>query len=133
MSEENVEIVRRLFELWREGMERGDAGAMFDSEELADDAEFHNPPAGGISRETYRGREGWLKFQRIWTEDLEDFSVELERVIDAGGDRVVGLLLQTATGKGSGVPFYELKDGRVIRVRSYIHPAEALEAAGLRE
>jgi ketosteroid isomerase-like protein len=28
---------------------------------------------------------------------------------------------------------WELKDGRVVRLRTYLDPVEALEAAGLRE
>jgi ketosteroid isomerase-like protein len=28
---------------------------------------------------------------------------------------------------------FELKDGRVVRMRTYLDPAKALEAAGLRE
>jgi ketosteroid isomerase-like protein len=45
-----------------------------------------------------------------------------------------------ATGRASGVPIelvqgivWELADGRVVRMRNYMTPAEALEAAGLRE
>ncbi len=34
-------------------------------------------------------------------EHFEDLSVELERLIDAGDDGVVGLFRQTATGKGT--------------------------------
>jgi ketosteroid isomerase-like protein len=139
MSQENVEVVRRLFEVFRKGMERGDLGAWFDSEDLADDFEWITPP-GVPGLGTYRGREGFLEFMRIWTEDFEDWSVELERLIDAGDDRVVGLFHQRGIGKGSGVPVelhqalvYELERGRVIRMRNYIDPAEALEAAGLRE
>jgi ketosteroid isomerase-like protein len=55
-------------------------------------------------------------------------------------DRVVALFHQHATGKGSGATvemhmalLYELANGRVIRMRNFIDPAEALEAAGLRE
>ena len=61
-------------------------------------------------------------------------------MIDAGNSRVVALMHQLATGKESGVPIemhfgvlYELEDGRVIRIRNYLHPAEALEAAGLQQ
>src|SRR5688572_17632001 len=103
MSEPDVEIVRRLFEVFRKGMERGDLGAWFDSEDLADDFEWITTP-GVPGLGTYRGREGFLEFMRIWTEDFEDWSVELEGLIDAGDDRVVGLFHQRATGKESGVP-----------------------------
>jgi ketosteroid isomerase-like protein len=139
MSEENVEIVRRLFEVFRQGMERGDLGAWFDSEDLADDFEWITPP-GVPGLGTYRGREGFLEFMRIWTEDFEDWSVELEGLIDAGDDRVVGLFHQRGTGKESGVPVelhqalvYELEGGRVTRMRNYIDPADALKAVGLSE
>jgi uncharacterized protein len=140
MSEENVEIVRRLFEVFRRGMERGDLAAWFNSEDLAGDFEWITP-SGVLGFGTYRGREEFLEFMRTWTEDeFEGWSIELERLIDAGDDRVVGLFHQRATGKGSGVPVelhmalvYELEDGRVIRFRNFLDPAEALEAAGLSE
>ena len=74
---------------------------------------------------------------RTWTEDFEDWSVELERVVDAGHDRVVH---QRGIGKGSGASVelhqgmvWEFKDRRVIRIRNFIEPNEALEAAGLAE
>jgi ketosteroid isomerase-like protein len=61
-------------------------------------------------------------------------------LIEAGDDRVVALLNQVATGKGSSAQvewhqgqIWELKDGRVIRTRNYPNPADALEAAGLRQ
>ena len=136
MSEENVEIVRRVVEVNRQEMERGEVGTWSDSEDLAEDFEWITPPGLGLG--TYRGREGFTEFMRTWTEHFEDLSVELERLIDAGDDRVVGLFRQTATGKGSGVPvelqmavIYELEDGRVVRMRNYTDQAAALEAAGL--
>jgi ketosteroid isomerase-like protein len=139
MSHENVEIVRRMFEEFQAGMERGDPGAFFDSETVADDYEWiTDPPLDG--RSVWRGREGFVEFMRTWTEDFEDWSIHVERWIDAGDDRVVALTHQSATGKGSGVPVelnlaqvYELEDGRMIRARNYLSHADALEAAGLQE
>jgi ketosteroid isomerase-like protein len=139
MSQENVEIVRRLFEEFQAGIEQGDPGAAFDSDAVADDYEWitSNPFEGRTVR---RGREEFVEFLRTFTDEFEDWSVRVERLIDAGDDRVVGLVHQSATGKGSGAPVewqfgqvWELKDGRVIRTRNYDNPAEALEAAGLRE
>ena len=138
MSQENVEIVRRLFEAFQAGMERGDPGAFFDSETVADDYEWiTDVPIEG--RSVWRGREGFVEFVRAWTEDFEDWSIRVERWIDAGDDRVVALTHQSGTGKGSGVPVelkvgqvYELEDGRIARVRNYLN-ADALEAAGLSE
>jgi ketosteroid isomerase-like protein len=139
MSQENVEIVRRAFEEFKAGLARGEPGAPFDSGLNAPDAEWVLPPGTPGMREVYRGREGFLEFMRTWTEDFE-WSIDLERVIDAGEDRVVALFHQRATGKTSGVPVelhmglvYELRDGRIQRMTNYLDPAEALEAAGVRE
>jgi ketosteroid isomerase-like protein len=139
MSQENVEIVRQLFEEFQAGMEQGDPGAGFDSHAIADDHEWitSNPFEG---RTVWRGREGFVEFIRTFTNEFEDWSVRAERWIDAGDNGVVALLHQWATGKGSGAAVewqmgqvVELKDGRVVRTRNYPNHAEALEAAGLSE
>jgi ketosteroid isomerase-like protein len=119
VSQENIEIVRRTFEKFQEGMERGDLNIWFDSEDLADDFEWIPAAEVAGTEATYRGREGFTEFMRTWTENFDDWSVELERLIDCGADRVVGVIHQQATGKGSGVPVeihqgfvWELEDGR---------------------
>jgi ketosteroid isomerase-like protein len=137
MPKENLEIVRRSFVAFQAALARDDPGAWFDSEAIAADAEWVMFP-GFPGPPSYRGGDGFVEFLRTWTEDFEDWSIELERLIDAGDDRVVALFRQTATGKGSGVPVelhfgqvQELKDSRVNRIRNYPDPAEALKAAGL--
>ena len=142
MSEENVEVVRRLFEAFQDVFQRDDPGALgalFDSGLLAEDYEWI-PFRGWPGPQSYRGRDGFVEFWTTWTEDFEGWSVELERLVDGGDEQVVGLFHQTATGRGSGTPVklhfgvvWELKDGRVVRTRNYANPAEALEAAGLSE
>jgi ketosteroid isomerase-like protein len=138
MSEENVEIVRRLFEVFRDGIRHGDFVAGFDAGLASEDLEWIAVPGVGLG--TYRGREGFIEFMNIWTGDFEDWWIELDEVIDAGDDRVVAMYRQTAVGKSSRVPVefqqgavHYLQDGRVIRIRHYPSPAEALEAAGLSE
>ena len=139
MSEENVEIVRRLWEEFQAGLERGDPGAWLDPEAVADDFEWSvSTPLDG--RSVWLGREGFVEFVRTWTEQFDDWSIWVERWIDAGGDRVVALTRQTATGKGSRVPVelklgqvWEFEAGRLARARVYLDHKEALEAAGLPE
>jgi ketosteroid isomerase-like protein len=140
MSEENVEVVQRLLEAFNAGWERGDPGALFDSGTVADDLEFVVFPGLPGHPPSYRGRDGFTAFMRIWTEDFEGWSIEYERLIEAPDNRVVALTLQRATGKGSGAPVelhfgqvFEIEDGRVIRMRNFPDFAEALEAAGLSE
>jgi len=140
MSEKNVEIARGVFENFQAGMERGNPGAWVDSAAVADDFEWIIAPPGLDGRSVWHGREGFVEFLRTWTEQFENWSIQVERWIDAGDDRVVALTHQSATGIGSGVPVemklglvYEFDGGRVVQVRNYFSHADALEAAGLSE
>ncbi len=138
MSQENVEIVRRVLMAFQEGLPVGRPDAAFDTGLLAEDAEWIVPPGPGFEP-VYRGREGFREFMRVWTEDFE-WTIEVDGLIDAGGVRVVAVLHQYATGRSSGVPVdmlaatvYEVGDGQVIRMTSFFDPKEALEAVGLSE
>jgi ketosteroid isomerase-like protein len=140
MSQENVELVRRLFEAFQAGLKGDDPGAYLDSEAVADDYEWVIPPPGLDGRSVWRGRQGFVEFMGTWTEQFEDWTVRIERLIDAGENRVVAVTYQSGTGKGSGVPVemsisqvHELEGGRLARVTNYLSHAEALEAAGLSE
>jgi ketosteroid isomerase-like protein len=139
MSEEHVEITLRLWEEFQTAIEGGDPGAWLDSEAVADDFEWVTAvPLDGKS--VWRGREEYVEFIRTWTDEFQNWSIRVERVIDAGEDRVVTLTHQSATGKASGAPVElnvgqvsEFEDDRLIRVRNYPTHGEALEAAGLSE
>src|SRR5262245_36641342 len=139
MSEENVQIARRAFDALQAGLAQGNPGAAFDQNLLAKDWEWIVQDAFE-GRSVWLGREGWVEFMRLWTDQFDDWSFRVERLIDAGDDRVVALLHQSATGRESGIPVEwdnasvnELKDGRVIRSTNYNSHADALEAAGLSE
>jgi ketosteroid isomerase-like protein len=133
MSEENVEILRRLYEQWASG-------------DLSPD--FFDPEVeySRIGAETPDMEGRWLGLDELRTAMLEylqpfsDLRIEAERIIDLGGDRVLVLSRQTAHGKQSGAPIdhqfgdeFTPHDGKIVRLDSYWNRAEALEAAGLRE
>jgi ketosteroid isomerase-like protein len=139
MSEENVEIVRALNAAFQAGLERGDFGAVWGTGLVAPDSELLPAPEieGAV---VYRGPEGFVEFMRRWTEDFENWTVRLERLIEAPDGRVVALSHQSAIGKGSGAPVdldygavFELRGGILVRLRLYLDPAQALEAPGLSE
>ena len=142
MSRENVEIVRRLFYVYLEALDRDDLDIWFDSDDLAEDFEWVMPRAGALGLPpSYRGREEFREFMQTWTQDqFQGWSIELERLIDAAGDRVVAFFHQRAIGRESGVPvelrmatLYELEGGCIVRMRHFLDRKEALEAAGLSE
>jgi len=130
MSEENVEIVRRLFRRW----EQGD----YASAEWADpEIEFViNTPGSGTARGIEAMRDSWREFLRAW----DGFHGISQKVIDAG-DQVLVLNEFGGRGHGSGVPISGMRgaalftfDGsRVVRLALFPDWDQALEAAGLSE
>src|SRR5262245_1301500 len=140
MSEENVEVVRRLLGGFQGRFDQGYIGGGFDLGLVADDYEWILEGESFEGRSVWRGREEWVEFMRLWTEQFDEYSFRVERLIDAGGDRVVALVHQSGTGKESGVPVewdnglvFELSDGRPVRATNYASHADALQAAGLSE
>ena len=137
MSQESLELVTTAFKAFTEGLEQGDAVALFTQGLAADDVEWR-PVAGWPGPTSYVGREGWAEFVDTWIGEFDAYSIQLERLVDAGGNVVVAFMHQTASGKGSGTPvdwhsaaIFELENGKVTRVQNYADPTEALEAAGL--
>jgi uncharacterized protein len=136
MSQENVEIVRRGYELFAARDLEGLA------ELFADDAEVTG--AGGLGIEgtatsTRYGPAGFLRSAEEALEAFEDYRSEPEEFID-GGDAVVVRVRHSGRGRASGAPLemrvahlWVLRDGKVVRGEVYRNRDEALEAAGLEE
>jgi ketosteroid isomerase-like protein len=132
MSEENVEIVRRLFEPW----ERGDWGGgreLFDDscEVVFSTAWFPDAGAYGVGREALRA---WIAF----TDAFEEFSVEVDQIVEAG-EQVIALTRIRGRGRASGADVdaevgtvFTLRDGKIVRYE-LTDRRDALEAAGLQE
>jgi len=130
MSEENVEIVRSVFDAF----ERGQLDEMF--ELVTNDLITHRvEPDNAI----YHGKEGFLQATADWIEGFEEWTVTPEEFID-GMDSVLVRVRQTARGEKSGVPVesniwfvFEMRGRKIARLSFHLREAEALEAAGLRE
>jgi ketosteroid isomerase-like protein len=124
MSEENVEVVRRIYEAWLGGDSARD---LIDA-----DVEYVNPP-DAVEGGTRRGRRAFAGIRDAY----DDVRVEPERFIDAGPDVVV-IARITGKGKGSGVDIdwrqgyvWTVRDGKAVRFRWFTKPEQALNAAGL--
>ena len=133
MSEQNLEVVRRTLETFmREGTSASYEGLVADDVDLRPAFEV----TGGTS---FAGPEGVVSFMRQWTEAFDDWALEVDELLDAG-EAVVARLRQSARGRESGAPVenlfgivFRLQGGQIVRIKSYLTIAEALEAAGLRE
>ncbi len=135
VSEQDVEVIRGILEAFIAGVERGDFGAAWVTGAVAAQMEWI-PAAEMAEQRSFRGREDFVEFMRGWTEDFEEYSVHVERLIDAGNHRVIGLFNQTGMGRGSGVPVrqdyaivYDLADGQLVRMQIYLDREEALKQA----
>ncbi len=132
MSQENVELVRRVYE----AATRNDPDAAYAS--LHPEVEFHTyakSPAAGV----YRGRDAVRKYNDDLFEQFESVTVEVEEVVDAG-ERVVVVSTQHAVPKGGHqeitvrmTEVWTIRDDLLAERHSYSTREEALEAAGLRE
>jgi ketosteroid isomerase-like protein len=135
MSEENVEIVRQVYE----AAARRDTAtvlALYDPEVELDATRLGVVgSAGGI----FRGHEGLRSLFRDWHEAWGSIEYDYEELIDAG-EKVISVVTRHARGRASGIdveqPFalvWTLRESKVVRVVWFLTHAEALEAAGLSE
>jgi uncharacterized protein len=134
MSKENVQAVLRGYQAFN----RGDLEAAVEG--FHPQIEWSGPGVLPEKREVYRGIEGVRRFWGTWRAEFEDFTVEIEEVIDAG-EQVIVMAAVSGTGRGSGAHVrsptfphvWTIQDGQTVRMEMLRTRAEALEAAGLPE
>jgi ketosteroid isomerase-like protein len=137
MSQENVELARATLAAFVEVDE-----GLVEPQRLE---EFFAPDAvatfsGFMEDETTLSVSEFLELRAAWMEPYDDWSYEPEKIIDAGGNRVVVTLRQRGKPRGSdswvemryGL-VYTIEGGLITRGEFYATPEAALEAAGLRE
>jgi ketosteroid isomerase-like protein len=132
MSRENVEVVKRSIAAFNER----------DSDRYlaccAPDIQLQTPLAGleGV----FEGAAGTRRYWANMADAAPDFHITVERLESIGADRVLAFTHITLTGRASGLPtdrpagsIYDLADGKIRRIRTFVDRQEALEAVGLRE
>jgi ketosteroid isomerase-like protein len=133
MSEENVSVVRRVYDSLDDPDES--VRALWDPDvEFDVSRDVWGPLVGGGH---YRGPEG----VRTWMLDLysawDRMDLDCEELIDAGEDQVISVLRVHGWGRLSGIEveyhpagIWTLRDGKVVRVVWFANREDALEAAG---
>jgi ketosteroid isomerase-like protein len=132
MSQENVEFLQGVFSRWNAG-ER-----TFPDEEIHPDVELVS--RGIMEGRRLRGPAGVRRWFREIEEQFDEWEITVEEWRDAG-DCVVALGRVHLHGRESGIAFdqpvgllAEIRGGQVTRFETFLdEPAQALEAAGLRE
>jgi ketosteroid isomerase-like protein len=129
MSETNVAVVRRMLEAFiRNDLETTLAC-------LDPDIEWDgtNLPDGKIAR----GLDAVLDHAARWADMWEGWEVELEDVIDAGGDKVIAFIRERGRSKAGlemdeqHSELYIVRAGRIIYRKGFSDPHEALVEADL--
>ena len=135
MSQENVEVVRGIYDEWAKGNLRA-------GRDLYDRRVLFIPIAEMFdARDFYVGPEGVAEFMRPFLQAWTNFTVTAEELIEAG-DSVVVAVRHRALGRESGVladepeqefQVWTFRGTAVIRFEVFRDRADALEAVGLRE
>jgi ketosteroid isomerase-like protein len=135
MSEENVEVFKRAFD----SINRRDAEALLS--ELDPEVEWRAAilMAMGGKQTVYRGHEGVREWLRDLYETLSEFQADYPDIRDLG-ERTVAIGHVSGRGTASEVEIesphaavVEFKNGKGIRIRTFLDPKDALEAVGLSE
>jgi len=131
MSQENVEIVRRIYDGWSHGDFRVGADL------LAGDFEWQQP-AEAVEPGSHRGAAIGGALQKMF-EVYGNYRIEPEEYLDAG-DKVVVVARSRGTARGSGMELdqrfahvWTVRGGKLARIEVYTDRREALEAAGPRD
>ena len=133
MSQENIDLVRRIYGLAAEDGNLSPSFHLLDPE-----VEYVNPD-GAMEPGTRRGLEAFREAVEKVGEAWEFWRMEPEE-FKAVGDHVAVAVRYRARGRGSGVEIqghesalWTVRNGKVIRFQWFLNSEDAFEAAGLSE
>ena len=109
-------------------------------EALAPDVEWHGTVGGLDEGRVYNGRDKVMQGFAAYFAHWERLDMRAVEYVDPGGDDVIVFHHEVARGRESGVVVESdpatvntVRDGTIVRVRSFMHRAQALEAVGRSE
>jgi ketosteroid isomerase-like protein len=130
VSQENVDVVRRIYAVWEQ------EGSPVPSGLLDPEVEWVNPPEA-VETGTRSGVDAFAAAAASVEATFEGASVQIDEMLDAG-DRVVITATLRGRGRASGADVerrqgyvWTLRDGKAVRFQWFNEPDEALIAAGV--
>ena len=131
MSQENVEIVRAVYDCWRRGDFRATANKVAPNFEWK---QLH----GVVEPGSHVGADASRALRSIF-EIYEDLRVEAEEYVDAG-DTIVVVARAHGTARGRGLHMdqrlafvWTVREGTPVQMEQYPNREDALKAVGLEE
>ncbi len=134
MSQDNVEIVRTMLEVW-------DTRGIDETIDAFDpDVELVDLQAAMGMQDRGRGPDELNRMAQQWTEIFDDWGLEVSNVVDLCGDFVMAEVRFNGVGRDSGIPVsnrqfevYRLVAGKIVEIRvGFRDRDEALEWSGRR-
>lgn len=134
MSQDNVEIVRTMLEVW-------DTRGIHETIDAFDpDVELVDLQAAMGMQDRGRGPDELNRMAQQWTEIFDDWGLEVSNVVDLCGDFVMAEVRFNGVGRDSGIPVsnrqfevYRLVAGKIVEIRvGFRDRDEALEWSGRR-
>ena len=132
MSQENVEVVRGIYEAWSSGDFRAGADLLDQNVMFVVSPDF---PEFGV----FVGPEGVREFMKRFLEQWKRLTLEATH-LEAVGDTVLAHVVQHQEGRTSGVAgdqatvmLFTFRGRKIVRIESVLHRADALEAVGMSE
>jgi ketosteroid isomerase-like protein len=133
MSRENVEVVQQI----ADALGRRDLDLFLDVSDPA--VEWHSSISVIAEGGAYHGHDGIRQYMSDVIEAFDLLDATLDRTLDVG-DLVVGVGRLHYRGKASGVDsvvpmgwVFKFREGKLIYLRAFPDPEQALEAVGLRD
>lgn len=133
MAEGNEELLRGMFDAFN-------AGGVEETLAYLDPELVWTAPPEWLEQRVYRGHDGIRELSSYWTENFEQYRLDLERVFELDDDRAAVLLYQRGWVKDSDTEIeqavgyvVEVAEGKLTRVDVYFSWDATLEAAGLKE
>jgi ketosteroid isomerase-like protein len=119
VSEQNVEIVRRVYD----AVGRRDRTAVLDLYDPDVEWDFSRGGLGGLMAGVYRGHDGLRRWFRDWYDAWENVEDNCEQLIDAG-EHVISVSTIRGRGRVSGIEVvhrdqvgvWTVREGKVVRV-----------------
>jgi ketosteroid isomerase-like protein len=132
MSQENVEIVRRIYASWAPGSSPAASNLLHPNIEWVN-------PSDALEPGTRTGIDAFTSITEGLDATIRDFRMDVERFIDAG-PRVVVIATMRGRGSASGIEIkrrhgsvWTIRAGKAVRFEWFYEPEDALEAVGLSE
>ncbi|MHB8234094.1 MAG: nuclear transport factor 2 family protein [Solirubrobacteraceae bacterium] len=130
MSQQNMEIVRQSWAAF------ADSGLDAMTEFWDADINWRAIEGAPDDVGEMQGLDAARRYCQDWLDTFDELTSVPEEVIDVGDDRVVGVQRVTGRARLSGVQtelhyavVYELRAGKIVRVREYADREQALKAA----